>query len=420
MEFTIGRPVVSNVNRIRNQGHGLDAMGMWDFGGVDVPPKGGTHRTEVDGITYETRHGDTCDRCGMSIQWIVTLTRKEGFIRVGSDCADYLMLDDAARVDVRRIMAEERAARRDAAREEKRAVARAARSAEHDAKVAACVAAHTTELAMLDVLVRASGFPAAFAADMTAQITQRGVGMSDKQRALLTRLHTELTTRKVSEHIGAVGDKVTFTGTCVYSITKASDRYYGKRDYIYTYRTDANDLVVWFASTDCGSYKGDRVTVTAKIKSLGEFRGEKQTVITRGKVAVHAPPKPATTPVAEGQWRGKDGSDDIVEIIGSYGGDLWQVACYDAEGRRQVFTRTADSIERAWPVVSDSAPASLPRVVTGEVRKASAEGVTLTVGNIDAAGAYDITFNIPGKEPLTITAMTPAYIVGKFPVVLPA
>lgn len=80
-----------------------------------------------------------------------------------------------------------------------------------------------------------------------------------------------------SQYVGNVGDKITFTATpnCVYS--DYND--YGIM-YIYKFTVDNNEII-WKTS----KYLGEKeVTIKATIKEHSDFRGNKQTVITRGRI----------------------------------------------------------------------------------------------------------------------------------------
>ena len=84
--------------------------------------------------------------------------------------------------------------------------------------------------------------------------------------------------RKIaSQYVGNVGDKITFTATpnCVYS----DYTQFGSL-YIYKFTVDNNEII-WKTSKPLDEKE---VTIKATIKEHSDFRGIKQTVITRGKV----------------------------------------------------------------------------------------------------------------------------------------
>ena len=84
--------------------------------------------------------------------------------------------------------------------------------------------------------------------------------------------------RKIaSQYMGNVGDKITFTAipNCVYS-----DYTQFGTLYIYKFVVDNNEII-WKTSKPLGE---NEVTIKATIKEHSDYRGNKQTVITRGKV----------------------------------------------------------------------------------------------------------------------------------------
>jgi hypothetical protein len=80
-----------------------------------------------------------------------------------------------------------------------------------------------------------------------------------------------------SEHIGTVGDKIEFKATpvCISS-------YLGDYGWSYIYKMDVNNnIIVWKTNKALDEVE---CTIKATIKEHSDFRGQKQTVITRGKV----------------------------------------------------------------------------------------------------------------------------------------
>lgn len=80
-----------------------------------------------------------------------------------------------------------------------------------------------------------------------------------------------------SEHVGNIGDRIEFTSTpaCISS-------YLGEYGWTYIYKMFVdNNVIVWKTSK---ALDEKECTIKATIKEHSDFRGEKQTVITRGKV----------------------------------------------------------------------------------------------------------------------------------------
>lgn len=62
------------------------------------------------------------------------------------------------------------------------------------------------------------------------------------------------------------------------------DGYHETATYLYTFADDAENCFVWFASKPIDCNVGGKLTLRATVKCHKEYRGIKQTVITRGKV----------------------------------------------------------------------------------------------------------------------------------------
>lgn len=87
--------------------------------------------------------------------------------------------------------------------------------------------------------------------------------------------------KKVSDYIGNVGDKISETVTYITSYSYQSRFGYG---YFHIFRDDNGNVIKWSTGNGVGANKGDKVILSGKIKDHEEFRGEKQTVLTRCKV----------------------------------------------------------------------------------------------------------------------------------------
>ena len=88
----------------------------------------------------------------------------------------------------------------------------------------------------------------------------------------------ELKEKKVpSEYVGTVGDKIEFTAVpqCIYST-------YTDWGDMYIYRFEVgNDVIIWKTSR---LLSDDSITIKAKVKEHSLYNGQKQTVITNGRV----------------------------------------------------------------------------------------------------------------------------------------
>ncbi len=91
------------------------------------------------------------------------------------------------------------------------------------------------------------------------------------------RLATKDYARKVSQHVGTIGERLTLTLTVerIYSI----EGRYGVTA-IHTMRDTAGNVVKWFASKE-SLHEGDTYTVTGTVKGHGEYKGTAETTLTR-------------------------------------------------------------------------------------------------------------------------------------------
>lgn len=93
--------------------------------------------------------------------------------------------------------------------------------------------------------------------------------------------------RPVSNHVGAIGERLTLTVTVEKIIV--TEGYYGQTGIHKMVDENGSDLV-WFASSGTWLEEGKTYTVQATVKSHGAFNGRNQTVVNRVKEV--APPKP--------------------------------------------------------------------------------------------------------------------------------
>ena len=84
-----------------------------------------------------------------------------------------------------------------------------------------------------------------------------------------------------NEYAGAVGDKITTEVTVEHAT--GFDGQYGYM-YVYNFKDVHGHLLVWFTSKNLGVDTGDKIRISGTIKKLNEYKGIKQTVLTRCKV----------------------------------------------------------------------------------------------------------------------------------------
>lgn len=95
--------------------------------------------------------------------------------------------------------------------------------------------------------------------------------------------------KPVSQYVGTVGEKITLTAKydhCAWYETKSFKGWGTDTVYIHTFITPEGNLLVW--KTGIGNIKvdeGDSVQITATVKEHSEYKGDKQTILTRCKIA---------------------------------------------------------------------------------------------------------------------------------------
>ncbi len=110
----------------------------------------------------------------------------------------------------------------------------------------------------------------------------------------------------MSEYISSVGSKVSAVVTLVNEFSY-ENRYYNTRNYTYIMKDSEGNVLVWKTTTVLGFNfindkgferydvirKGDTMTISGKVKEHTEYKGIKQTVLTRCKYSLvsHAPDK---------------------------------------------------------------------------------------------------------------------------------
>ena len=88
-----------------------------------------------------------------------------------------------------------------------------------------------------------------------------------------------------SEHVGNVGDKVEKVVTLKrISSFETHFSYYGETVYVYNFEDESGNVIVWKSSANTDLQGGETVTIRGTIKALDEYKGVKQTVLTRCRI----------------------------------------------------------------------------------------------------------------------------------------
>jgi hypothetical protein len=85
-----------------------------------------------------------------------------------------------------------------------------------------------------------------------------------------------------SEYVGNVGDKI--EADLEVTHTFVTNSYYGS-SLLIGMQDDKGNKFVWFSTAMPEVHKGDKVHIKGRIKDHGEFRGSKQTTLTRCKLS---------------------------------------------------------------------------------------------------------------------------------------
>ena len=88
--------------------------------------------------------------------------------------------------------------------------------------------------------------------------------------------------KAASNHVGQMDERISFSGQVVF--VKDMDGRFGPTTLI-KFVTDEGNAVSWWASSALNFQRGDTVAVKGTVKKHDEYNGEKQTTITRAKVA---------------------------------------------------------------------------------------------------------------------------------------
>lgn len=89
----------------------------------------------------------------------------------------------------------------------------------------------------------------------------------------------------ISEYIGNVGETITVAVTLVSIHTfETHFTYYGETNYIFKFADDDGNTIVWKTSSYQRIEEGKRYELKGKVKEHSEYKGEKQTVLTRCRI----------------------------------------------------------------------------------------------------------------------------------------
>lgn len=102
---------------------------------------------------------------------------------------------------------------------------------------------------------------------------------------LIAAKRAEHAPKTASEYVGKLGEKfegvLTFKGVFKY---KTHFTYYGETNYIYKFADKNGNTIVWKTSTFHNLNDEEKYTVKGTIKEHSEYKGDRQTILTRCKI----------------------------------------------------------------------------------------------------------------------------------------
>jgi hypothetical protein len=259
--------------------------------------------------------GSSCDKCGAGIRYVVTLRSDAGAVlNVGRDCAvtleggpELAEIRAAERHEADRLYRESPEGRRSAAERADREAARAARAASAETDHAlALFGLRAIETGSASEWERSIAFGAI--TKILEGAPDAGCPFDDKLAGWLGNAWVRLQQAPACHYPAPVGTRVKNV-VCTYLRGGAFEGAYG-RVYVETFMTSAGEVLVWkgagawlptteaeraelavaegvqsiHAPTLRRPNVGERLSVTATIKSHGDYQGAPQTTVTRAKV----------------------------------------------------------------------------------------------------------------------------------------
>lgn len=237
------------------------------------------------------RAGASCEKCGQSIRYVVTVQSTNGYVmNVGQDCAVTLEGGPA----LREIRNAERAWK---AAEDERLHGAERRRHAADLKTRLALAAAQNEIDLAWTLAGLRLIVSSPACSdwqkSKAEWHLRGFEKGNFTNDLDVEERLQLfpaicaALAPVSKHIGQPGVKLVLSAVLEAIIPVGLDSPYGPK-YLHKFRTSHGECLTWFASGSAGARSGDvgkTMTVKGTVKELSDYQGVPQTVLTRCKLS---------------------------------------------------------------------------------------------------------------------------------------
>ena len=125
-------------------------------------------------------------------------------------------------------------------------------------------------------------------AECAAENAKREAERAAREAEERAKREAEEAQKAISQHVGQEGDKVEFSGTYVRtgSWEQKSFRGYGMDTmYIHTFKDADGNVFTWKTQRCFAFEQGTQVSVKGTVKAHSEYKNEKQTELTRCKVA---------------------------------------------------------------------------------------------------------------------------------------
>ena len=94
-----------------------------------------------------------------------------------------------------------------------------------------------------------------------------------------------ISTKSTSQYIGSVGDKLSVSVIFVSVFSYETHfTYYGETHYIYKFTDENGNIIVWKTSSFQDLTENEKYTLKGTVKEHSEYKGEKQTALTRCRI----------------------------------------------------------------------------------------------------------------------------------------
>lgn len=102
---------------------------------------------------------------------------------------------------------------------------------------------------------------------------------------IIKKAKDERAPKTASEYVGNIGDTLTLSATLSsVSTFETHFTYYGETNYIYKFTDENGNSIVWKTASFQKIEEGKTYEIKGKVKEHNEYKGDKQTVLTRCKI----------------------------------------------------------------------------------------------------------------------------------------